>query len=234
MARQGIRTNKGEDFSPAKIEEVMKLLNQDKPITKKEACERLRMNYNTTRLGKVIDEYLEKKEYAKQRRKQVRKTPVSKADVREICSSYLSGDPLSEIVENTFRSSSVVKRVLLQHNIPLRDASHTYQNPVYLGDDSYAEDYKVGDLVYSAKYGSVAEIQNKGKNTKEHGMVYAIQIAGEHERAAYQCAYELADLRKLQKEYGVKALYMEKADIINQINITMSKAKKNLANHSEF
>ncbi|MCD6300825.1 MAG: hypothetical protein J7L82_02000, partial [Staphylothermus sp.] len=146
----------------------------------------------------------------------------------------LSGDPLSDIVDSTFRSSSVVKRVLFQHNIPLRNSKNNYQNPVYLDDDTWAEDYTKGDLVYSARYGAVALVENDGKFTEQHGMVFPIHIAGEYERSAYQPGYELADLRNLQKEFGVEALYMDKSDIINQINLTMSKAKKNQAKYGEF
>ena len=234
MARRGVQQKEGEDHSSATIEKVIKLLNQEKPITKKAACDILRIKYSTPRLAKIIDEHIEAKEFAKLRRKQVRKTPVSKVDVKEICSKYLSGDPLTEIVDTTFRSSSVIKRILAQHNIPLRDASNNYQNPVYLADDTWAEDYEKGDLVYSARYGSAAIIEDKGKFNIDYGMVYPIHISGDYERSAYQPGYELADLRGLQKEFGVEALYMEKSDIVQQINITMSKAKKNQAKYGEF
>jgi hypothetical protein len=234
MARKGIQVKEGEDHSPATIKRVIKLLADEKPITKKAACDILKIAYNTKRLGAIIDKYIEDKEFAKLRRKQVSKLPITKADVKDVCSMYLSGEPLTAIVENTFRSSSVVKRLLLQHNIPLRNANNNYQNPVYLDDDTWAEDYKKGDLVYSARYGSAAIIEGNGKFTEEHGMVYPIHISGEYERSAYQPSYELADLRNLQKEFGVEALFMSKDDSINQINITMSKAKKNRAKYGEF
>jgi hypothetical protein len=234
MAKRGIRVKDGEDISPSTIEKVIKYLSDEKGATKKAACDMLRINYNTTRLSKIIAEYEEQKTFTKLRRKQVRNTPLAKDDIKTICSMYLSGEPLSDITETTFRSSSVVKRVLLQQNIPLRSAKNNYQNPPLLPEDSIKEDYKKGDLVYSARYGSIAVVQSNGKMTKEYGMIYPIKIAGDYERSAYQPYYELSDLRKLQKEFGVEALYMNKSDIIHQINLTMSKSKKNQAKFGEF
>ena len=232
--KSGIRQQEGEDFSFATIERVIKLLKQEKPITKKSACEILKISYSTPRLAKIIDKHIEDKEFAKMRRKQVRNMEITKADVKEICSKYLSGDTLSEIIDTTFRSSQVIKRVLKQYNIPLRNAANNYSNPVYLSDNVYADDYTKGDLVYSARYGCVAKIETEGKFTEGYGMVYPIHIAGDYERSAYQPYYELADLRELQKEFGVEARYMDKSDIKHQINITMSKAKKNLSKYGEF
>lgn len=234
MARKGIQIKEGEDHSDATIERVIKLLDAEKPITKKAACDILRISYNTKRLGAIIEKYHEDKAFAKLRRKQVRNTPISKADVKEVCSMYLSGEPLSAIVETTYRSSSVVKRLLIQNNIPLRNSSNNYQNPAYLDDDTWAEDYQKGDLVYSARYGCAAIVDGSGKFSEDYGMVFPIHISGEYERSAYQPGYELADLRGLQKEFGVEARFMEKSDIIGQINLTMSKANKNLKKYGEF
>lgn len=233
MAKRGVKQKDGEDFSASTIETVIKLLNQEKPITKKEACDRLKINYNTARLGRIIEEYLEHKEFTKTRRKQVRKLPISKTDVKDICSMYLSGEPLNAIVEATFRSTSVVKRLLLQNNIPLRDASHNYQNPVYLSDDSYAEDYVKGDLAYSSRYGSLVEIRGPGKKYKD-SIVFPIQITGTYERGGYAEACELADLRKLQKEYGIKPINMSQEEIRYTLNQTMLAANKNKRKQSEF
>lgn len=234
MARRGIRQKEGEDFSPAKIEEVIKLLGQEKPVTKKYACDVLKIAYNTTRLGRIIEEYIEHKEFLKLRRKQVRNTEITKADVNTVCSMYLSGDPLVDIEEATFRSSSVIKRILFQHNIPLRNASHTYWNPPLLSDDSFAEDYNKGDLVYSAKYQSIATIDGLGKETNNHGMVYPIHISGDKERFAYSASYDLADLRILQRDFGVHAINMSRDEIIQTINETMAKANKNKRKHGDF
>ena len=59
--KRGIRKQEGEDLSAAKIDQVIELLNQDKPITKKEACSILNINYNIIRLTRIIDEHIEGK-----------------------------------------------------------------------------------------------------------------------------------------------------------------------------
>jgi len=229
-----IRIKEGENITKQSVEKVIKLMNdKDNILSKKDACNILRIAYNVKRLQNIIDEHNEQKEFSKQRRKQVRNTVISKDDVATICSMYLSGEPLSEITDITFRSSSVVKRVLGQHNVPLRSAKNNYQNPIYLREDSYADDYIKGDLVYSARYGSLAIIDGKGKMYKG-SIVYPIHISGEYERAAYQPAEELGDLRKLQNEFGVKAITMSKEDIIYALNKTMLAANKNKQKHGEF
>ena len=222
-----VRIKEGENITPQSVERVIKLLgDEEKPISKKEACDILRVAYNTKRLQAIIDEHNEKKEFIKSQKKAVRNTPVSKIDVASICGMYLSGEPLKEIVDSVFRSMSVVKRVLIQQNIPLRNASNTYQNPPYLPDNSYSEDYVKGDLVYSARYDSLATIDNEGQ-WYNGSKVYPIHIVGDHERGAFQPAEELSDLRKLQIEFGVKGISMSKEDIRYALYQTMLSANKN-------
>ena len=54
-----IRKKAGEKLDEATLNRVSALLNQDNPITKKEACEMLNISYNTTRLGKILDDFNE-------------------------------------------------------------------------------------------------------------------------------------------------------------------------------
>ena len=57
-----------ENLSAANIQKVIELLRQEKPITKKEACEVLSISYNTTRLNKIIAEFEERQEYVAKRK----------------------------------------------------------------------------------------------------------------------------------------------------------------------
>ncbi len=61
-AKRTVKAKDHEKLDDATIERVMALLNDEKPITKKAACEILNISYNTTRLGAIIDGYLERKE----------------------------------------------------------------------------------------------------------------------------------------------------------------------------
>ena len=50
-----IKKKEGENLTETNIEKVIGLLEQEKPITKKQACEILNISYNTTRLTKIIE-----------------------------------------------------------------------------------------------------------------------------------------------------------------------------------
>ena len=49
-----------ENLSATNIQKVIMLLEQEKPITKKEACQILNISYNTARLNKILDEFDER------------------------------------------------------------------------------------------------------------------------------------------------------------------------------
>jgi len=55
--KRGVKAKDHEKLDDANIQKVSDLLEADKPITKKEACEILNISYNTTRLKKIIEEY---------------------------------------------------------------------------------------------------------------------------------------------------------------------------------
>jgi len=60
MASKGrVKAKEHENLSEANIKKVIELLEAEKPITKKEACEVLNISYNTTRLSKIIEEFKE-------------------------------------------------------------------------------------------------------------------------------------------------------------------------------
>ena len=221
-----VRQKEGEDFSKAKVQEVINLLDSEKPITKKTACDMLRMTYNTTRLNNIIQKHKDNAESLALRRKANRAKPIQKYEITSICENYLSGIPLSELSDTLARGISIIKRVLAQHNIPLRHGAHSYNNPPLIDDSALAKDYKKGDLVFAARYNSIATIENEGYMDDIHGMVYPIWVSGEHARSAYQPWYELADLRDLQKEYGIKAKDMDAAETRYAVNAAVLAANK--------
>ncbi|MCP3899158.1 MAG: hypothetical protein GY707_05540 [Desulfobacteraceae bacterium] len=194
MARVKVKT--GEDFSDDKIEKVISLLAKGE--TKKSCCDFLGMHYNTSRLNKVVQNYKEKKELQKNMRKSLRNKAIDKQDITYICQAYLDGEPLSEISNNIYRTTAVVKNVLERYGIPLRNASNNYYNPIFINDET-PDDYMTGDLVFSARYNSMAEIIRKVKDG-----VYRIGVFGKNQQYAYQPYYELADLRKLQDDLHIK------------------------------
>lgn len=196
-----IKQRKGEDFSDEKIEKVKELLAKGE--TKVVCCNVLGIKYNTTRLAKIIAEYEDKLDLQAKMRKSLRNKPLEKQEIKNICQSYLDGEPLSEISKDSYRTTTVIKNVLRQYGIPLRNASNNYYNPVYI-DDETPEDYVKGDLVFSAKYNTVAEIMGKISDG-----VFRICVLGEHQRYACQPYYELADLRRVQDELGITGTWQK-------------------------
>lgn len=202
MAR--VKAKDHEKLDDANVERVISLLEADTPITKKAACEILNISYNTKRLDSLIENYKDRKEMTKRKRKEMRSKPVTEDDARYIISEYLDGTPIGEIVDRTYRSAAVINRVLVRYNVPLRESGNTYQNAVMLPDDGYKEEYKPGDLVFSARYNVAARVKYFKQKSETHGNVYCVFLLGTQQEHAYQPAYELGDLTFLEEELKIK------------------------------
>lgn len=202
-AVRGVKKKDHENLTEANIEKVIGLLNQDTPITKKEACAILNIAYNTARLARIIEEYEGEKEFQLRKRKEMRTKPISDNDRQYMIQAALEGEALSEISKATFRSVNVVKNVLYQAGLPNRESSVTYSKPAFLPDHAIREQYTKGDLVFSARYNSAAEVERLAQGHPEHGPVYRIWVFATHQYAN-QPYYELGDLTEVQKKYNIK------------------------------
>lgn len=196
-----------ELMTPANIAKVIRLLEPSeegvKPITKKDACQILGMAYNTTRLATIIQEYKDKQERDKKFRAEKRGKPLTQGELDFIISEYLGGEPIDGISKQIYRSTEVVKQVLINHSVPIRVPGHSYFRPQLIPDGAVRDRFKVGEVVYSARYDSLAEIKSEKQDPK-HGWIYALWLKGEKWlQYAYQPAYELASLEHL-RELGVK------------------------------
>jgi len=218
MAR--IRKKSTEQLSEQNLEKVIALLEQEKPITKKDACAMLSIAYNTTRLNKIV---LEHKANLKQRaelRKKFRNKPLDKSDLNLIVSSYLEGVSLTDIADNIFRSIALIKRVLIKYNIPLRDSNIDYWHPAEISEDAMMDDYIKDDLVFSARYNQPACIMKKIKDE-----VYRIWLYKD-QQFAIQPFYELADLRHVQNELDVHIEDFPAEEIKQLIYTALTNAKR--------
>lgn len=223
---KGIRIKDGEKITTSNIKKIIRLLEQINPITKKAACEILNISYNTVRLTKIIEDYIEHEEYKSARRKKLRGTSLSNEEKKYIISSYLIGNPLAEISDGCFRSIASIKLILREYYIPLKKEYNNYFDPIQVSIDSMSEEYKKGDLVYSAKYGTPAYIEKVISVTEIEGSIYRIRIVGDCRRYAVQPYYELADLRKLQTEFNIVLEEMSDDMIKHTIAQTLYNAKK--------
>jgi hypothetical protein len=193
-------------MTDANIRRVIKGLNptEGKPITKKDACQMLGMAYNTTRLDKVLQEFLDKEALDKKRRAERRGKAATTEEVQYAIQAYLEGETLDAISKSLYRTGQFVKHILEKHAVPIRSASHDYFNPELIPEGALRERFVPGEVVYSARYDSTARIEAEVENSNKHGWVYRIWLLSERWRQfAYQPASELASLQHL-RELGVR------------------------------
>ena len=190
-----------ELMTEANIVRVIKLLEptEGKAITKKDACQILGMAYNTTRLSSIIEEYKQKQVRTAQRKAELRGKPATQEEIVYIISEYLNSETIDGISKSTFRSPGFVKQILENNDVPIRQTSHDYFNPALIPDGAIRERFKVGEIVYSARYDSIARIDMEQKDSR-YGWIYRVWLLAEKwKQSAYQEAYELASLEHLRK-----------------------------------
>lgn len=172
-------------------------------ITKKEACAILGMAYNTTRLGTILNTFKEKQARDAKRRAEKRGKPATQDEILYAISEYLNGEPIDTISKATFRSPAFIKNILEQNAVPIRSTSQNYFHPELIPDGACRDRFTVGEVVYSARYGSLAKIEGE-QSTSKHGWVYRVWLLDERwKQYAYQEAFELASLQHL-RELGVR------------------------------
>lgn len=194
-------------MTPANISRVIRLLEPTeegvKPITKKDACQILGMAYNTTRLGTIIDEFKKTQARNAQRRAELRGKPATREDTVYIISEYLNGETVDAISKMTYRSPTFIKRLLEDNAVPIRVPGSTYFTPELIPEGAVRERFGVGEVVYSARYDSIARIDAEQK-TDKHGWIYRIWLLSDRWlQSAYQEAHELASLQHL-RDLGVR------------------------------
>ena len=196
-----------ELMTDANISRVIRLLEPQeegvKPITKKDACQILGMAYNTTRLGTIIEAFKERQARSAKRRAELRGKPATREDIIYIISEYISGETVDSISKMTYRSPTFIKRVLEDNAVPIRVPGHRYFTPELVPEGAVRDRFKVGEVVYSARYDSLARIEAETK-TEKYGYIYRVWLLAEKWlQSANQEAYELASLEHL-RELGVR------------------------------
>lgn len=187
------KPKESERLDDASIERVIQHL--ENKGTKKDACAILNITYNTTRLGNIIDKYLENKKKDAERRAEKRGKPATDSEINFAISSYLEGGTLDSISESLYRSSTFVKGILEKYSVPIRQAAHSYFRPTLIPDEACRDSFKVGEKVYSARYDSLAEIKSEFKP----GVYSIFLLSDKWKQYAYQEAAELASLEHLRK-----------------------------------
>ena len=194
--------------------------------TKKGACEILGVSSNKT-MERLIEEFLDGKVRDREMRAKKRSQPVTPSELQEMIMDYLNGFSLSDLSARYYRSTDMIKHHLNKSGAMLRThGTIDPLNPPVMPDQCFSqEEFKVGQYVWSAKYGCVAQIKARFKNA------WRIQVMSDGlQEQAYQAEHELGSLKHLE-DLGIKlsALedYMPADEVRHQIAITMREANKN-------
>lgn len=212
-----IKKKDHENLTDTNIKKVIELLEADKPITKKQACEILNISYNTTRLGKIIETYKEEQEFASRKKKENRGKPASDFEIQSCVESFLDGDSITDIAKRLYRSPVFVKEVIETVGVPFKPAGATYWEPSIIPDQCIREEFDVGQIVWSARRHCMAIIRYEEENrTDKSNKYYKVWIIEPIEEVSpyypqYQeyggyydgaYAYDLGSLEHL-KTYGI-------------------------------
>ena len=164
MAR--VKKKSYEKLTQQNIQHVINLLNptdlSTKAITKREACSILNISYNTSRLSKIIEDFHEQKEYRARRVSQNRGRAARPDEIQDIIKEYLSGENVSNIAKGLYRSPAFVKSILEKIGVPQRPTrTEDRMQEYFLPEECVAEDFEVGEIVWSANHHAPAVIEKK-------------------------------------------------------------------------
>lgn len=198
MANRKTKNGENERLDFDNVEKVIKLLEAEKPITKKEACGLLNIAYNTTRLSSIIDKHKERKQRDLERRRAKRGTPATADEIKYIVQGYLEGRSIESISESIHRSAPWTRRLLDDHSVPIRARKHDYFKPELIPERATQEQFAIGQKVWCARYDSLGVIEDEVPHRDER--VYRIWLLSEAwQQYCYQPASELASLKHLEE-----------------------------------
>ena len=206
-----------ENLTKTNIQRVIDLLESEKPITKKEACQMLRITYNTTRLARIIEDHKDQEAFVALRKSQNKGKLATKDEIRSVCEMYIDGYNISEIASSLYRSSAFVKNIIEKVGVPFKYPAAGYNwKEVMLPDQCVRERFEIGEKVWCVFNNSPAIIQREWQNPDgQYGyLVYTIEPPFDFSHTLFpyvkhggrfrsQLACNLGSLRHLE-EYGVK------------------------------
>jgi len=122
----------------------------------------LNISYNTTRLDRIIEDYLETAAYVSKRKSMNRGKAASNTEISEAVMGYLQGMTISDIAKSLYRSPSFVKNLIERVGVPQRLTSKEQAREVdYLPDECVSDSFEVGEIVWSARYHRAGTIMNE-------------------------------------------------------------------------
>lgn len=198
MANRKTKNGDLEKLDFDNIERVIKMLEAEKPITKKEACGLLNIAYNTTRLSAILDKHKERKERDRLRRLEKRGKPATPDEIKYIISGYLEGRSIEGLSDSIHRSTAWIRGLLDHHSVPIRARKHDYFKPELIPERASQLKFDIGQKVWCARYDSLGVIEDEVPHHLER--VYRIWLLSDAwHQYCYQPASELASLKHLEE-----------------------------------
>jgi hypothetical protein len=158
-----VKNKSHEKLSETNIEHVYTLLNVDNPITKTEACIILNIDYNTTRLNKIIQDYLETVEYRQMRKSQNKGKGATESEIKTTVEMYLEGDNVTTIAKALYRSPAFIKGIIDRLGVPQKLAESDYEGRrnAMLPEQCVAEEFEVGERVWAVRQNYPAVVKRE-------------------------------------------------------------------------
>jgi len=199
MMKRGVKRKDHERLSETNIQETIEFLESGKLSTKKEACQKLNIAYNTTRLNNIIAEYKDKVAFQEKRRSQNRGKPATAYEITEAVVMYLNKEPVSAIASSLFRSASFVKGVLSKVGVPEiptkeeQSKSQQWKFPL-IPEEMISTHFEDEEIVWSAKDCGLAKVLSELTHENVSGIPYKARI--DYEKIYGSKAYTVYVLEK--------------------------------------
>ena len=216
-----IKAKSHENLTDGNISKVSTLLAQEKPITKKEACDILNIRYNTTRLQKIIDDWKDTQEFKARRKAMNKGKPASRDEIKTVAQMYVEGYNVSSIALSIYRSPAFVKNIIERIGIPMKLADSDYEarKRALLPEQCVADTFHEGEVVWAIKVNYPAKVIKELNPEEAEDIGYKLYLCYTIEctdlsdtffphleyagKYTVQPAYELGSLKHLE-QYGVK------------------------------
>ena len=189
-----VKSKSHEKLSFDNIEKVIGFLEQDNPITKKEACNILNIRYNTTRLQKILNEHEDTKQFRETRKNQNKGKAASRDEIRSVVQYYLDGENVSSIANSIYRSAAFVKNIVERLGVPqkLADSDYEGMRKSMLPEECVAEEFEYNEKVWYPRKNKFALVK------AEITQLYQSQ------RAGYACYGNITKCINYEDKYGAK------------------------------
>lgn len=211
-----VKAKEHENLSDSNIKKVIELLEAEKPISKKDACEILNISYNTTRLTKIIENYKAEQQESARRKAANRGKSATPYEIQVSIEGFLDGESITEIAKRLYRPSSFVKDIIEKIGVPQKPVGATYANIGLIPEQCSRDEFRKGQIAWSAKRHCMCIVLDERKASDKENKYYQIYVIEPIEEVSpyypqYQSyggfydgayAYDLGSLDHL-KQYGV-------------------------------